>query len=503
MIHLSARSVFIALAMSLFALSLSAQDMPDNRPLPGRRHALRPEQVRRRAAGAQDRGPGGDYFVGEKHQLVVLASFKDNPFLGDSAATMAQWNTILNTVQLSEPPFYGSLHDYFYDQSYGQFDLVCDLQYVRVDSCRRYSSTRNDDENSQYLVQDIMKELIRRNIEWDRYDWNGDSYVNQLLIVFAGQGSKYGGMGPSFDAIWPHQWWLSMHLKDRQQDVYCDPVTVNYQSCDFIVDAYCAVQELDVDSTYGAFGTLCHEYTHCFGFPDFYYSGSVIDDWDLMDHGNYAGEGFRPVGYSAHERWLMGWLTPVELTQPTAVTDMPALEDQPAAYLIRNDAYPSEFYMVENRQQKGWDASLPGSGIAIFHIDYVPDIWITGNANTPNEKHYVIFPANNRGSIYYASGWAYPYVSTDSTSNNALTDTSTPASTLWHPNTAGTNFMSKPVTDMEVTDGLASFTFISAPMSTQNAPQTPSSLTGKILRDGRLFILREGNVYDVTGARVK
>lgn len=28
-----------------------------------------------------------------------------------------------------------------------------------------------------------------------------------------------------------------------------------------------------------------------------------------MDYGNYNGGGYLPCGYSAHERWLMGWLT--------------------------------------------------------------------------------------------------------------------------------------------------------------------------------------------------
>ena len=136
---------------------------------------------------------GGDFYIGTRHQLVVLASFKDYQFRGDEAATMAEWDKIFNTEYLSEPPFYGSVHDYFYDQSYGQFDVVFDLQYVEVDSCRKYRSTASEDENSQYLVEDALDVLLTRDIDWSLYDWNGDGYINQLLFVYAGLGMNDGG----------------------------------------------------------------------------------------------------------------------------------------------------------------------------------------------------------------------------------------------------------------------------------------------------------------------
>jgi len=477
-------------------LTAAAQETNDL-PMQGRRRTVRPEWLQRRAANAQDRGPGGDYFKGRKHQLVVLASFADNPFLGDEEATLAQWDKILNTEQLDEAPFAGSFHDYFYDQSYGQFDLICDLQFVEVDSCRRYRSTMTHDENSQYLVDDVVASLRQRDIQWDRYDWNGDGYVNQLLIIFAGQGSAYGGMGSSYDAIWPHQSWLSWHLIDLQAGSYREADTVRYQEQDYIIDSYCAVQEIAQDSSYGSFGTLCHEYTHCFGFPDFYGSGSVIGNWDLMDNGNYCGGGFMPVGWSAHEKMLMDWLTPLELTTATTVTGMPALTDEPVAYLIRNDAYPDEFFMLENRQKKGWDSELPGEGLVIFHIDYDPEIWLTGYANTSNVSHYIVVPANNHTFRSYSDGWAYPYGT-----NNALTDTSTPAAVLWHENISGEKLMSKPITDIAVEDGLVSFSFMASPSGVTTISQDPATHSRKLLMNGQLLIEHNGRIFTITGMPV-
>ena len=416
---------------------------------------------------AQSRQLGGDFYTGERHQLTVLVSFADLSFEGDETATMTKWDNIMNTKNYQEEPYKGSVRDYFYAQSYGTFDLTFDLQYVQLtEGVARYASTANDDENSQYLVNDIMDILTERDINWSLYDWDDDGYVNQLLIVFAGKGMNDGG---GSNSIWAHQWWLSDHLNKSTEDDssdYCEPRTVTYGDKTYSVDCYCAVPESG--SSYASFGTLCHEFSHCFGFPDFYFSStSYVKQWDLMDYGNYNGKGYIPCSYSAHERWLMGWLPFTELSEETTVTDMPALSDKPVAYLIRNDAYENEFYVVENRQQKDWDAGLPGSGIVIFHIDFDNDAWLNKyvgpnhpefvdqNGTSYKESNaYTIIPANANASTSASSGWAYPYLS-----NNELTNTSSPASTLFHQNSQGELLMNKSLTNISVTDGLASFVF--------------------------------------------
>lgn len=437
-----------------------------------RRGKLRPQTAASRAPLCRS-GRVGDTYIGQRRQLVVLAAFSDRTFKGDAAATLQQWNRIFNEADLAETPFVGSVHDYFYAQSYGRFDLTFDLAYVQLSSSYvKYGSTADDDENSQYLVDDVVDVLLTRDIDWSRYDWDGDGYVNQLLIVYAGKGSSYGGFGGDKNSIWPHQWWLSQHLDLTTSDPedYRDARTVSSGGITYTVDSYCCLAELYSNGSYGTFGTICHEYSHCFGFPDFYYGSgtSVVGSWDLMDYGNNNGDGFCPCGYSAHERMLMGWLTPTELTEAASITGMPALADEPRAYLVRNSGYADEFYLVENRQQSGWDQSLPGSGIVVFHIDYDADVWSTDMPNSSSHKRYAIFPANNRTSSYYTAGWAYPYGT-----NDALTDMSSPAATLLHANAGGTLLMGKPLTGMAVTAGLASFDFMGgAPSSIVPHPST-------------------------------
>jgi M6 family metalloprotease-like protein len=472
---------FAVLLLLLFTMTAAAQDMAVRQGC--RRGTPRPQNTSLRRGGAEGRTPGGDFYHGECHQLTVLVAYNDRSFKDDEAATMEQWNMIFNTENLSEVPFKGSIHDYFYAQSYGEFNVVFDLQYVQVSGdAEKYASTYDADDNSQYLVEDIMDVLKERDIDWSLYDWNGDGYINQLLIVYAGHGMN--DSGGDTNLIWPHQWWMSEHLKDGQEGVYCEPIPVSYDDKDYLVDCYCALAELTGRNDYGSFGTICHEYSHCFGFPDFYYNSSYLYSWELMDYGNYNGGGYGPPCYSAHERWLMGWLTPIEVTEDIVVADIPALCDEPQAYLIRNDGCENEYYIVENRQQQGWDATLPGSGIVVFHIDYDPYIWTIDFPNGNSLKRYTIFPANN--STYSRNGWAYPYQANDS-----LTSMSKPAATLNNANSDGTKFMNKSIYDMKVDDGLASMRFVvdtSSPAGIQE--QKTEGDPCELYRIGPVSILR-------------
>ena len=492
------RKISLFLLLLLFTMTAAAQDAIIQRGC--RVGTPRPEgmALRRGAPGGQPKQVGGDFYHGERRQLTVLVEFNDRAFKGDETATIAQWDKIFNTENLTEAPFKGSVHDYFLDQSYGDFSVFFDLVYVKVSgNAEKYASTQADDENSQYLVQDIMEVLKNRNIDWTIYDWNGDGFINQLLIIYAGHGmNDYSGN----NLIWPHQWWMSEHLIDRQPGVYCDPIPFTYNDKEYKVDCYCALAELTKNNDYGSFGTICHEYTHCFGFPDFYHPsyGSYVYSWDLMDNGNYNGNGYCPASYSAYERWFMGWLTPVELTEAASITEMPALADQATAYLIRNDGFENEYFIVENRQKKSWDASLPGSGILVFHIDYDPGLWVSVNdyVNKSDRQHYLLFHANNRTT---SSGWAYPYQT-----NNSLTNTSTPAATLWNANSDEMKLMNKPLTNMSVANGLAAFDFMggatsltSVVSSSTDAPQVVYDLQGR-----RLQTPAKPGLYIVNGRKV-
>ena len=425
----------------------------------------------------------GSCYIGERHQLVVLVSFNDLSFQNDDPLPL--WNRIFNERGFNEPPFRGSVSDYFLDQSYGHFHLTFDLYHVALEESRaKYRSTISQDENSQYLVQDIVGVLRTKNIDWSQYDWNDDGYVNQLLIIFPGLGMHNGG---DSNSIWPHQWWLSQHTDST--GLHPEPLIVGSGDATYQVDCYCCANELMTRETDSSFGIICHEYSHCFGLPDFYNNSTTyVKEWDVMDFGNYNGNGYCPPNYSAHERMLMGWLTPTELATPTVVHDMPSTDTLPEAYIIFNNANKSEYYIVENRQQTGWDTHLPASGILVFHVVFDEMEWAIGHPNSVTNKRYTIFPANNIALTTATAGWAYPYEQNDS-----LTNYSSPASTLYYENTDGTNLMSKPLRNLRIENGLASFSFMDADSSSYiEELSTLKSPSGDL----------EGFLYDLTGRQI-
>jgi hypothetical protein len=101
--------------------------------------------------------------------------------------------------------------------------------------------------------------------------------------------------------------------------------------------------------------------------------------------------------------------------------------------------------------------------------------------------------------LSYKTGWAYPY-----NSNNQLTNESTPAATLNHINTDDSKLMNKPVTNIAVTAGLASFDFMGGALSgicNVHSTSNSQSLLFYTL-DGRRVTNPTKGIYVVNGKKV-
>lgn len=398
-------------------------------------------------------------YIGKKKGLIILVDFQNKKFKDEHTPEL--YNDILNKVGFtSELGFKGSVKDYFLSQSYGQFELDFDvIGPLTMPKTYGYygANTQGNDTNPGLMVATAC-EMADEFVNYQDYDWDGDGEVDQVFVIFAGLGEAAGG---DANTIWPHEWHLQ--YSDYKKTLTLDKTVIDTYACgpELIQRGY-NENSIGIEGI----GTICHEFTHCLGLPDMYdTSGSNFGmyTWDLMSSGSYNGNSFSPAGYTSYERMYCGWKQPIVLKNDTVVTDMKAIGDGGDFYIIYNDAHPDEYYLLENRQQSGWDEALPGSGLLVLHIDYDEQLWRYNLVNNTTSydgynthQRCTIIPADNSlvSSANDAAHDPFPYGEKDSLTNKSL-----PRAELYNLNPDGIHYTSKPITNIKLTDGEISFKF--------------------------------------------
>ncbi|MBO4850369.1 MAG: M6 family metalloprotease domain-containing protein [Prevotella sp.] len=408
-------------------------------------------------------GQVGNY-TGKKKGLIILVNFQDVKFKEQN--NLELWKRIANEKNFNYGNFKGSMYDYFYAQSDSifelQFDVVGPVSVSKEQSYYGTNTNQGDDMYPATMVAEACK-LVDSQVNFADYDWDGDKYVDQVYVVYAGKGEADSGISYT---IWPHAWSLSAahYYGDGPGTLTLDKVKI---------DTYACGGELNGSTgKVAGIGTMCHEFSHCLGYPDFYdtdYSGGQgMGYWDLMDGGAYNGDGYQPCGYTSYERWMAGWRKPVELKKTKTVSRMKATEKGGESYIIYNDANSNEYYLLENRQLTGWDASLPGKGLLIIHADYNATAW---NNNTPNDnpshQRMTWVAADNKYQYYVDNGVKYytfegmandpfPYGSV-----NAFNKNTTPAAKLFNKNSSGSYYLECSIEQItQNRDSTISFDFV-------------------------------------------
>lgn len=446
-----------------------------------RRAAVRRAQAQGRQKRMLRKAQASNAFQGTKKGLIILVQFTDSKF--KSGHDVALYKRIANEANYSGNNFRGSIKDYFKAQSHGLFELdfdvagICQLQHTYA----YYGKNSNDnDVRAGQMVAEACLWAHEHGTDFSKYDWDGDGEVDQVFVLYAGHGEASYDKDP--DTIWPHMHYLS--ASDYGKSLSLDGVTV---------DTYACSSELNGDGNLDGIGTFCHEFSHCMGFPDLYdtsYAGWFgMGDFDLMCSGSYNGDSKCPAGYSAYEKAECGWLTLKDMTnieQETSIVGVQPMSADGDAYIIKNKGHEDEYYILENRQKTGWDSYLPASGLMITHVDYDADIWdwnmpntsgkyedANGNTKTNDHQRLTIFRAGKSTDEYGDASDLYPYGS-----NNSLTKTSSPASTLYNTNSDGSKCMHVAITDIAIAaDGTASFTLSKEEHQGGDVPVTPPGST--------------------------
>lgn len=311
--------------------------------------------------------------IGKRKVLIVLMQFTDKQF----TYSQQDFNELFNATGYSYDGAAGSVKDYYAFVSNGQLDLTSDIvgPYTSKNMMSYYGGNSflgGNDKNPYELFKEAL-EQVSQDVNLSEYDSNGDGYVDNLHIIYAGYGEEAGAES---SAIWAHEMSFS-------------PIEIQGVK----IDRYSCAPELRSNSGYGIsrIGPHCHEIGHALGAMDYYdtdyetggqYSGTST--WDVMASGSWNDDGIRPANFNAYTKcYEFGWCNIEEITEGEELILKPSATDN-LIYQI-NTPIDGEFFLLENRQQTSFDSSCPGHGMLIYHIS--KDIESHRNKNDINSTY--------------------------------------------------------------------------------------------------------------------
>ena len=395
--------------------------------------------------------------VGEARAICALINFPDKPLV----KTKDEFNNLMNQMGYSASGAKGSVKDYYLENSYGKLDMTITVAgpYTVSKNWAYYGENGDNGKDIPERIQEFAIEAARLtftdpNINPADYDNNNNGFVDAFHIIYAGYGEEAAG---DANCIWAHKFGFPT-LTFGNKRIY----------------EYSCSPELrgNTGSSIAHIGVICHELCHLFGAPDFYDTGENdflgTGRWDLMASGNWNNGGACPAHINMYQKINLGWVTPVILNQPQTISGMPNSAMNPVAYRY-NTSTSGEYYILENRQQTGFDQYVPGKGLLIYHVSITnTDIYLnTVNTKHPQKVYPVCASANTNpngtpdsyGNIN-STGCTFP----GSRNKTSFTDYTVPSATSWN----GTN-TAKPITDITERNGTISFQF----MEDQDNPYLP------------------------------
>ncbi len=254
----------------------------------------------------------------------------------------------------------GSVRDYFHDVSGGRLSYTnVVVGYFTAVHDRAYYTDPDEDFGfrARQLVREALDHVKGSGFDFDRLSADSAKMVYALNIFYAGERGNYR------EGLWPHQDNLRSpyQIGDPPPFPGAPPPPPKWQFFDY--------QITDI-GTELSLGTFCHENGHMVcSFPDLYHRGEPrhsngAGNYCLMAFGGNANpknpvqvSGYlkRQAGWTARERTILNGDV---LTVEAAVNDF-----------VIHARSSTEYFLIENRQQRDRDASLPDAGLVIWHVD--------------------------------------------------------------------------------------------------------------------------------------
>lgn len=327
-------------------------------------------------------GESGQPILGTFHFPLILGLYADSPPTAPFPRAQVDQEFFIgpNSRNITINEFYSEI-------SGGRVDLIGEAH-----GWARTSLTENEvagtsnglnpaDGVGEFIIE-TLTQLDDGSIDWGRYDNDGpdglpnsgddDGFVDVLGVMHATAGAECAG---NDSHVWSHRWVLSASagrmFATSTISANGDSILVN----DFTIQPVMACGGIEINEI----GTFAHELGHGFGLPDLYAVGgdhAGIGRWGLMGSGNWgcggAGSGAQsPCHMSAWSKLFLGWVDAVDVpfgSGPMALTLDPVESGGPVYRVDAGDG-SGDFYLLENRQQIGTDATLPIPGLFIWKVD--------------------------------------------------------------------------------------------------------------------------------------
>ena len=342
---------------------------------------------------------GSPKTLGIQPVLVLLVDFTDQSGLASSSTT-------IRSVVTDTSPGARSVANYYKEASYDLFGIQATATgwYHSNYTMGHYGNdTASGYDDANGPIYRLVTEAVRMAdpyIDFHQFDGDGDGVVDHLIVVHAGDGEE---SDPNQrELIWSHRWSVIDSNPgspgDQPLQVDCNP------SC-------AQIYGYSMDAEFSPVGVFAHELGHDLGLPDLYDTDGSSDGigvWDVMGTGSWNGSprGTQPAGMTAWSKIKLGWIAPTVVTAPRFNESIPQVETNPVAFKLAIGSSPAgnEYFLVENRQRTGFDASLPAGGILIWHVD-------DSEPDNTNDVHRLV-------DLVEADGNNRPTQATDPWSNN-------------------------------------------------------------------------------------
>lgn len=272
-------------------------------------------------------------------------------------------------------PGSGSFREYYEEISYGQFSpqsMVMGIFTAPNNHDYYGSDGQNYNTRVRQLVRAMVDSAEAAGFDWSDFDNDGDGDVDGVTLVHAGPGAEQG----DGSNIWSHRWSLGSYA------VTHDGVFIN---------DYNITPETQSNNIV-AIGVIAHEFGHVLGLPDLYdtdYSSAGSGKLALMASGSWGTVGNTPWYPSSMNAWCkteLNWTNVESINSEQTYNQLEQSFSSNVVYRVDNPTDESEYWLIENRQNRGTDVLMPETGLLIWHID----IEKTSQGWAPNndEPHY-------------------------------------------------------------------------------------------------------------------